>query len=110
MPNAARTGNTDVDRPWEEIMVVEERLNELDLFLPPAVISPPGVKLSFAWTRSFGDRVCVAGHGPQARDGSIARSDVLAPRSLPTRRIGLRSSRRCRCSAAFHASSGIWTV
>ena len=36
------------------------------------MIPPPGVKLSFAWTRSFGDRVYVAGHGPQARDGSIA--------------------------------------
>lgn len=53
-------------------MVIEERLNELDLYLPPPAIPPPGVKVSFAWTRAFDDRVYVAGHGPQARDGSIA--------------------------------------
>lgn len=53
-------------------MIVEERLAELNLYLPPAVIPPSGVKVSFAWARSFDGRVYVAGHGPQARDGSIA--------------------------------------
>lgn len=61
-----------VDRPSEEIVVVEQRLHELGLYLPPAVLPPPGVQVSFAWARAFDDRIYVAGHGPQARDGSIA--------------------------------------
>jgi hypothetical protein len=53
-------------------MNVEHRLTDLGLYLPRPVTPPPGVVVTFAWTRRYGDRVYVAGHGPQAQDGSIA--------------------------------------
>jgi enamine deaminase RidA (YjgF/YER057c/UK114 family) len=53
-------------------MIIEERLRELGLVLPPPVRVPPDVRLPFASVRVVGDRAYVSGHGPQAPDGTIA--------------------------------------
>ena len=52
--------------------IVDDRINELGLVLPPAIVPPAGVVLPFAPVRVVGDRVVVSGHGPQAADGSVA--------------------------------------
>lgn len=52
--------------------LIEDRLAELDLVLPPAVVVPPGVELPFAFVNVCGDRAIVSGHGPQGPDGKIA--------------------------------------
>src|ERR671929_503621 len=53
-------------------MQIEARLQELGLVLPAPPQAPPGFQFSFAWTRVRGNRVYVAGHAPQAPDGSFA--------------------------------------
>ena len=51
---------------------VEAKLEELGLVLPAPVQVPAGVRLPFAFARVHGNRVYIAGHGPQASDGSFA--------------------------------------
>src|ERR1041384_8324876 len=53
-------------------MIIEAKLQELGLVLPPKVEPPPGIKLPFALVRIRGNRAYVSGHGPQNPDGSIA--------------------------------------
>ena len=52
---------------------ITQRLAELGLALPPALRPPPGIVLPFEMVRVVGDRAIVAGHGPQAPDGTIAQ-------------------------------------
>ena len=52
-------------------MQVEARLQALGLVLPAPPKLPPGIQLSFVWTRVRGNRVYVAGHAPQSPDGSF---------------------------------------
>ena len=52
-------------------MNIEAKLQALGLVLPPAPKAPPGITLSFAWTRIRGNRVYVAGHAAQAPDGTF---------------------------------------
>jgi enamine deaminase RidA (YjgF/YER057c/UK114 family) len=52
--------------------LIEAKLDELGLALPPATTPPPGVRLPFAFARVEGNRVYISGHGPQAPDGSFA--------------------------------------
>jgi hypothetical protein len=54
-------------------MHVEAKLEALGLVLPEPLVCPPGVRLPFAFVRVYGDRAYVAGHPPQAADGTIAR-------------------------------------
>jgi enamine deaminase RidA (YjgF/YER057c/UK114 family) len=56
----------------EETVKVEAKLEELGLVLPPAMEPPGGVRLPFAFARVADGRVYIAGHGPQAPDGSFA--------------------------------------
>ncbi len=51
--------------------IIDERIAELGLELPPAIVPPPGVVLPFAAVRVIGDRAVFSGHGPQASDGSV---------------------------------------
>ena len=51
--------------------MIDDRLAELALELPPPLVPPPGVVLPFQFVRVVGDRAFVAGHGPQAADGSV---------------------------------------
>jgi hypothetical protein len=51
---------------------IEDRLVELGVELPPPILLPPGVVLPFEFVRVVGDRAFVAGHGPQAADGTVA--------------------------------------
>jgi hypothetical protein len=44
-------------------MRVEAKLEELGLVLPAAPKLPPGVQLSFAWVRVYGDRAYISGYG-----------------------------------------------
>jgi enamine deaminase RidA (YjgF/YER057c/UK114 family) len=53
-------------------MKIEQRLAELGLQLPPPAVTPPGIKLSFAWVRLAGSRAFVSGHGALAPDGTLA--------------------------------------
>jgi enamine deaminase RidA (YjgF/YER057c/UK114 family) len=53
-------------------MQVEARLEALGLALPPPFQSPPGLAIPFLWVRVRGHRAYLAGHGPQAADGTIA--------------------------------------
>jgi enamine deaminase RidA (YjgF/YER057c/UK114 family) len=52
-------------------MQVEARLEALGLTLSPPFQSPPGLAIPFLWVRVRGNRAYLAGHGPQAADGSI---------------------------------------
>lgn len=52
---------------------IDNRLNELDLALPPPLHLPPGVILPFPWIRIIGTRALISGHGPTAADGSLAQ-------------------------------------
>jgi len=54
-------------------MKIEARLQELGLVLPESMKAPAGVKLPFANVRVRGNRAYIAGHGPQAPDGSLAK-------------------------------------
>lgn len=51
---------------------IDDRIAELGLELPPAIVPPPGVVLPFAAVRVIGDRAVFSGHGPQASDGSVS--------------------------------------
>jgi enamine deaminase RidA (YjgF/YER057c/UK114 family) len=52
--------------------IVEQRLADLGLVLPPPLSPPPGVVLPFEVVHIVGDRAIVSGHGPQNADGSLA--------------------------------------
>lgn len=52
---------------------IDQRIKDLGLTLPAALRIPPGVEAPLAMLRVRGKRVLVAGHGPQADDGSIAQ-------------------------------------
>ncbi len=53
-------------------MHIEARLHALGLALPEAPRVPAGLTISFAWARVRGDHVYLAGHSPQAADGSFS--------------------------------------
>lgn len=48
------------------------RITALGLVLPPPLIPPAAVSLPFQQVRVVGDLAYVAGHGPQAPDGTVA--------------------------------------
>jgi len=52
--------------------LIDERLAERNLVLPPAIVPPPGVVLPFSFVRIVGARAVFSGHGPQALDGTVA--------------------------------------
>lgn len=51
---------------------IATRLQALGLTLPPPLQAPPGVQLPFRFVRVVGRRALIAGHGPQAADGTVA--------------------------------------
>ena len=51
---------------------IEEKLEQLGLQLPAALVLPPGVSLPFPWVRVHGRRCFISGHGPQNPDGTLA--------------------------------------
>ena len=53
-------------------MQIEKKLEEMGLALPAQLQAPGGMKLPFAFVRVQGNRAYIAGHGPQAPDGSLA--------------------------------------
>jgi len=52
-------------------MKIEAKLQELGLILPAAPKIPPGIKISFVWTRKRGNRIYLSGHSALATDGSF---------------------------------------
>lgn len=52
---------------------IETRLQALGLALPPPLQPPPGLVLPFRFVRVRSRRAWIAGHGPQAADGSLAQ-------------------------------------
>ena len=52
--------------------LIERRLSDLGLVLPPPLKVPPGVVLPFQFVRIVGPRAFISGHGPQAADGRVA--------------------------------------
>ena len=54
-------------------MKIEAKLEAMGLVLPEPLKAPAGVKLPFANVRVRGNRAYIAGHGPQAPDGSLAK-------------------------------------
>ncbi|MEN9628146.1 MAG: hypothetical protein RJA10_1373 [Pseudomonadota bacterium] len=52
--------------------LIERKLADLGLTLPPALVTPPGVVLPFQFVRLVGSRAFISGHGPQAADGRVA--------------------------------------
>ena len=55
-------------------MKIEAKLEAMGLVLPEALKAPAEVKLPFANVRVRGNRAYIAGHGPQAPDGSLAKT------------------------------------
>lgn len=53
-------------------MQIEEKLRSLGLALPAPIAVPPEVRLPFVQVRVRGNRAYLAGHGPQALDGTLA--------------------------------------
>lgn len=53
-------------------MQIEEKLHSLGLVLPAPIAVPPEVRLPFVQVRVRGNRAYLAGHGPQAPDGTLA--------------------------------------
>ncbi len=53
-------------------MRVENKLKEMGLVLPQAVVPPANVQVPFTWVRVRGNRAFVSGHGPTNPDGSVA--------------------------------------
>lgn len=51
--------------------IIERRLDDMGLVLPPQAPLPAGVVLPFSFVRVIGQRVVVSGHGPQTPDGSL---------------------------------------
>lgn len=51
---------------------IEERLRSMGLMLPPPLQPPGGMRFPFEFVRVVGARALIAGHGPQAPDGSLA--------------------------------------
>lgn len=51
--------------------IIDTRIAELGLELPPEIVPPPGVVLPFELVRVVGERAVFSGHGPQAPDGSL---------------------------------------
>jgi hypothetical protein len=51
---------------------IDDRLTELDITLPQALLMPPSVRLPFAFVNVVGHRAIISGHGPQNSDGSVA--------------------------------------
>jgi hypothetical protein len=60
-------------------MRIEAKPQALGLVLPAAPKTPPGIKLSFAWTRMRGNRIYVSGHSAQAPDGLFPSSFGKVP-------------------------------
>jgi len=54
-------------------MKIEAKLEAMGLVLPEPLKAPAGVKLPFANVRVRGNRAYIAGHGPQAPDGSLTK-------------------------------------
>lgn len=52
---------------------IDDRLRALGWVLPSPFRAPAGVALPFQFVRIVGTRALIAGHGPQAPDGSLAR-------------------------------------
>jgi enamine deaminase RidA (YjgF/YER057c/UK114 family) len=52
--------------------LIERRLAELGLTLPPPMRLPPGVVTPFPWVRVAGRRALISGHAPTGADGAIA--------------------------------------
>lgn len=53
-------------------MIVEAKLEEMGLVLPPPAKVPPGLVLPFSWVRVRGNRAYVSGHIPLNPDGSVS--------------------------------------
>ena len=51
---------------------IADRIAELGLVLPPPLVPPAGVSLPFQQVHVVGSIAYVAGHGPQAPDGTLA--------------------------------------
>ncbi len=92
-------------------MQIEAKLQALGIVLPEAPKIPPGIKISFAWTRVRGNRVYVAGHAAQT---PMARQpDHLARCHRKSHSNMLRkphATRRWPSSVASSANSAISTA
>jgi enamine deaminase RidA (YjgF/YER057c/UK114 family) len=53
-------------------MIIEQRVAELGLQLPPEPLLPSGVRIPFDWVRVAGDRCVLSGHGALDADGAPA--------------------------------------
>jgi hypothetical protein len=56
----------------QAMALIEQRLRELGLALPPPVVPPAGVILPFQFVRVAGNRALISGHAPLNADGTIA--------------------------------------
>ena len=51
---------------------IEAKLKDMGLALPAKMQLPPGAVLPFCWVRLHGGRAILSGHGPLAKDGTLA--------------------------------------
>lgn len=53
-------------------MHIEQRIQEMGLYLPAPLKRPPELRLPFAWVRLRGNHAYISGHGPLLPDGTLA--------------------------------------
>ncbi|MDH3499806.1 MAG: RidA family protein [Acidimicrobiia bacterium] len=78
--------------------VIDDRISELGLVLPPPITVPAGVVLPSAFVRVHGDRAYVSGHGPQGPDGSLEGPFGLVGRDV-SEEEAVSAARRTALSA-----------
>jgi hypothetical protein len=67
-------------------MLIEAKLRELGLVLPQAPKLPPGITISFVWTRRHSNRVYLSGHAAQQPDCYSRSATTLTGCPLPRAR------------------------
>lgn len=95
------------DKPTSNIIV--SRLAELGESLPPALMTPDGVKLPFAPVHVVGKRVLVSGHGPQDEDGNLM-SCVARVGGGMSEEAGYAAARRATLSMLASLQSELETL
>ncbi len=106
----SRTGRVLYD---PNVSAIADRLLELGVVLPPAVLAPQGVVLPFSPVIVGSNRQVVSGHGPQEPDGSLAQAvgkvgaDLTAEQGNHAARLTALGLKLFGTEVGIHARSAV---